>query len=232
MSTLVPYNGQARDGAFNQLVAYESIWDRVRATSEWVAIVDMDEFFFGVETSLAAAVAGFARRHADQTGRTLVQICAPWVSFGSNGNVRQPACVTTGCTTRRAIARTPWTLGKCIVRAQYVSRVRVHRHFVGFTTPHHDRSVDGGGESFATSCINKTSAACKAAQALSIQMGPCLCADGSPCRNRAPSSNACASFSESMLASHQIRLNHYRLQSRQYLEIKAARGGVSTPARR
>ena len=233
VSTLVPFYGQARDSAFNQLVAYESIWDRVRASAEWVAIIDMDEFLFGVDTSLRAALAGLAHRYAEQTGRALAQVCAPWVPFGSNGNVLQPACVVTGCTTRATIPRSQWTLGKCLVRTQYVSRVRVHRHFLGFTSAHHDRA-NGSAEQYATACgdENLKTPLCVRAKALSIALGPCLCADGSNCRSRAPSSSACSSFSEAQLPHHLIRVNHYRLQSRDHLAIKAARGGVSTPARR
>ena len=63
------------NGTSNQANAYNAHVHRV--AEEWVALVDVDEFFFGVNRTLASFL--------HTLPSTVGQLCAPWIGFGSSG---------------------------------------------------------------------------------------------------------------------------------------------------
>ena len=103
--TWLSWTHRPSKGTSNQANAYNAHVGAVQ--EDWVVIVDLDEFFFGVNATLA----GFLRSLPPVVG----QLCAPWISFGSSGLVDQPTCVTKANVRRR---QTSELIGKCAVRVR------------------------------------------------------------------------------------------------------------------
>jgi hypothetical protein len=75
-----------------QIGAYTELLPRLRRETEWVGVFDLDEFIYpsGGEP-FGEILAGHESRDA---------VLVPWLSFGSNGHVEQPASVVEGFTRR------------------------------------------------------------------------------------------------------------------------------------
>ena len=109
-----------RNGS-NQAAAYNHFLRGVQ--SEWVAICDVDEFFFGTQnTTLATFLASLPDN--------VRQVCVPWTVFGSGGLIEQPACVTASNVMRRSrVTEAGLTkgIGKCIQRTAATTAAHIHR---------------------------------------------------------------------------------------------------------
>jgi glycosyltransferase involved in cell wall biosynthesis len=95
----------------------------LRETSEWMAILDLDEFLYSpYEISLPTVLEKYV---------AFSQIKVEWLHFGSNDHVLQPHVVTEGFTRRARLDRKkPYYSYKTIVRARDLVNINVHEHQV------------------------------------------------------------------------------------------------------
>ena len=107
----------------NQVRAYNFFLPNV--TSEWVGIIDLDEFAFGINTTLA--------RFLRQLTPAKQQVCLPWIIFGSSNLTVQPACVTEANVRRRGNVERE---GKCFMRTRRILSAEIHRTVMHNETYH------------------------------------------------------------------------------------------------
>ena len=86
--------------------------------AEWTALVDIDEYLFGVKESLLGVV--------EKLPDSVSQLCIPWFTFGSSGHKIQPACVASSNVYRRSVVSEEG-IGKCIQRTERVLHLHTHR---------------------------------------------------------------------------------------------------------
>ena len=123
----VPLQAAKQSGS-NQVRAYNHFVAKV--ATEWVSIQDLDEYIFGVNTTIA--------HFLHQLALSTRQVCMPWITFGSGNLSAQPACVTASNVYRRGI---PDKAGKCIMRTRELAHAEIHRSVMLNETYH--RRVDG-----------------------------------------------------------------------------------------
>ena len=102
--TLWHWMRRANKASSNQNAAYNHYMPQA-ARTQWLAIIDVDEFSFGINATLASFLRSLPT--------TVRQLCLPWVTFGrasanknSDGSPRllkwQPECVAKANVWRRA----------------------------------------------------------------------------------------------------------------------------------
>lgn len=132
-----------RVSSSNQAIAYNYFLPNV--TSEWVGVVDIDEYLFGVNESIATHLRGL-----DQSIR---QVCAPWIIFGSGNLTRQPSCVTTANVLR---AGSSDHVGKCLMRTDLILAVEIHRSVMVNETYHRRAKGCKCGDGTSCNCCGHT----------------------------------------------------------------------------
>jgi len=90
-----------------------------------VGIIDMDEFAFWINTTLA--------RFLRQLTPAKQQVCLPWIIFGSSNLTVQPACVTEANVRRRGNVERE---GKCFMRTRRILSAEIHRTVMHNETYH------------------------------------------------------------------------------------------------
>ena len=121
---------RAGSNASNQMAAYNHFLPFVR--SEWVAILDVDEFAFATHNSTLATLLA-------SLPDGVRQLCIPWTVFGSGGLIEQPACVTASNVMRRSrVTEAGLTkgIGKCIQRTVTTTAAHIHRSVLVNETYH------------------------------------------------------------------------------------------------
>ena len=110
-----------------QLLIANKFFLPLRGMSEWMAILDLDEFLYSpYEVSLPTVLEKY---------QAFSQIKVEWLHFGSNDHVFQPHVVTEGFTRRAYIDRTkPYYSCKTIVKSRDLIQLNVHEHHVLGTT--------------------------------------------------------------------------------------------------
>jgi hypothetical protein len=102
---------------------------QVRAETEWVAVIDCDEYLFSTKLPMSEVLSNAARADVDT-------VWVPWTQFGSNGLLKQPSSVREGFTRRQNFAQFRQTaiahgriegFGKSISRSQSIIRLGNHR---------------------------------------------------------------------------------------------------------
>jgi hypothetical protein len=174
----------------NQQAAYNHFLPEVRTT--WLGIWDLDEFVFGVSTTLAEQLRA--------QPPWVLQMCLPWLTFGSRGLIEQPSCVTASNILRR---ESPDRTVKCVQRTLNISRAEVHRSVLSHET--YARRARG--------CICADGASCKCCG----NTGPYpahACGDVGPAR---------------YFSRHRVRLHHYVSQSQQRMEQRSKAGDADQP---
>lgn len=105
-----------------QLSAYNHFLENHKQETNWVAVIDLDEFIVSKKTNLPE----FLKRNKNVT-----QILVPWVFFGSNGHIKKPNGLTIENYTKRA--KKP-RLYKGIINPQLALNIQVHKHDVAGKT--------------------------------------------------------------------------------------------------
>lgn len=175
----------------NQMIAYQHFLPRVRAV--WLALIDVDEYIYAVRGRLSDVLR--------ELPRNVSQLCMPWLTFGTSGQMRQPPCVTASNVYRKHLYHTEAT-GKCIQRTSSIQMAMIHRPLLHNET--WNKRLPGA-------CL------CPDLQ--------------SWCRSHLPSSSyACGpndgatGIGHKPLSSHLVRLHHYVSQSHDMMRHKQARG--------
>ena len=108
-------------------------------SSRWLAVLDLDEFAFGVGSQTIAQVLW---SHDSDVG----MLCMPWMMFGSSGLVNQPESITRGFIKRWPLTRSKMHT-KCIARTDSAIKLSAHNHFLR-TTCHREMSRCADGSMF------------------------------------------------------------------------------------
>lgn len=125
---LVPYIDSGRVTLFRekrnhyQTAAYNELVFPIRDESEWLAVVDLDEFVYGRTGKVSDFIKSL---HFSVNGIRL-----PWVCFGSSGNIVQPKSVIDGFRSRRRYDNGSMERAKSIVRTRNVGCLNIHVHTI------------------------------------------------------------------------------------------------------
>jgi len=104
-----------------QIEVYNELVLPLKNESEWLAIVDLDEFAYAKKGSLA----DFLRARGDH----ICGVQMPWIIFGSSGRKEQPSSVIDGFMMRKIYPYNgPIIWVKTIVRTRALRRISVHTH--------------------------------------------------------------------------------------------------------
>ena len=125
----------------NQMMAYNHFLPRVLA--EWVAIIDLDEFIWSPNGTVATVLQSLPLETR--------QVCLPWLSFGSGNLTAQPSCVTATNVLRMDTSHPGLAIGKCIMRTRQIASVQIHRS-VMFNETYHRRIAGCSCGDFRASC--------------------------------------------------------------------------------
>ena len=106
-----------RSERYAQELHYNSIYNIYRNTSEWIAIVDLDEFWFGTSAPLV---------HFLHSHDTATSVYSHWKMFGSSGKIHHSPGTLRKEFTMAEKNLNPHTKG--IVRTKYVNNLKVHQH--------------------------------------------------------------------------------------------------------
>lgn len=184
----------------NQMAAYNYYLPRLRTTSVWLAVWDVDEFAFGVNGSLAEVLR--------LVPRSVGQLCMPWLTFGSSGQQRQPSCVSASNIFRRALTKTEGT-GKCIQSLAAVKSLHIHRSVLENETFMHRRADACICPDMRTPCSH---AGVPPSRACSFHS-----------RGQLSEANKARHLTR-VLAAAAVRLHHYASNSHEAMARKQARG--------
>lgn len=127
-----------------QVRAYNKIFDSKKQETEWLLIIDLDEFVYSPSTTNFPEMI----RNIVSNNSEIHQISFNMVLFGSSGFVEQPKCVTTSFTKRgeygvkRYAPQPPpygWMLcntngQKSFVKTSEIQKYGIHGHFVSGKT--------------------------------------------------------------------------------------------------
>lgn len=104
--------------AAKQSEHYNRVYNTIRDQCQWLAIVDVDEYVYGVNEPLVNLFRNeFARFH---------KVFFHWLMFGSNGHQTQPASIREGFTQRGPL---PDGHTKCIFRTKFIDELSIHDHW-------------------------------------------------------------------------------------------------------
>ena len=122
-----------------QLENYNLVYRAHRSETTWMAVIDVDEYLFGVRQPL---------RKVLEAQLAPVYISVPWVVFGSSGLVRQPQSIRKSFLYRHAYderAQSPQRFGveypdsfvwfKGLFHTSLVKSLHVHEHKTTFGAP-------------------------------------------------------------------------------------------------
>ena len=106
---------------YAQMAIYnEQILPLAKKESEWLAIIDLDEFLYARN---GQKITDILQKHPFTVG-----IVAPWLEFGTNGNIAQPKSVVQSCVKRKAYTETTCIEVKTVVRTHAVKALKIHHH--------------------------------------------------------------------------------------------------------
>lgn len=204
--TVWPWSRPLSGNYSTQEEAYRYYMPRLRAAENrndtWLAILDVDEFVFGMRNLTFA-------QHLNRLPGSLLQLCMNWLTFGSSGHFKQPRCITQSNLYRKPL---PFGLiGKCVQRLNFVSRPTIHRAFLVGEQPSMRRAHQ-------CACASTLGAVNKVHFCKHSGVGYM--------------SEACEGATPEKYRQTAVRLHHYPLQSQQTMLRKQARGGGTTPGRK
>ncbi len=104
-----------------QVSAYNRyIYPIAKAETEYIGILDLDEFAYGSGTETIASII------KQEPFCTYDRIWCPWLRFGSNGHVQQPPSIVQSFTKRRVL--TDNILGKSFAKTSALLKLGIHVH--------------------------------------------------------------------------------------------------------
>lgn len=109
-----------RPGRLNQTQFLNGAYKEFRNATDWMAVIDADEFWYGHSQKLSDVV-----RKREQDGFS--SIFTNWKHFGSMGFQKQPESIRQSLT-RRGHTNTSVFDGKCVFKTKSTSEIGVHSH--------------------------------------------------------------------------------------------------------
>lgn len=108
---------------FKQVEHYNTIFQLIKNETEWLAVIDIDEYLFGLDDTLINKIIDLNDSYDC--------IVSYWISFGSNGFDKQPKEIRTSF-----LERTHKTLvtkrSKCITKTDFIETLSIHVHYYEF----------------------------------------------------------------------------------------------------
>ena len=99
--------------------------ETVKVSSEWVMVVDLDEFVYGRKNNTITSVLS---NYDDNVGDVRIR----WKMFGSNGHIKQPESIIDGFTKRKPIEPSDkdgsFDYIKSIIRTSCLLKFEIHNH--------------------------------------------------------------------------------------------------------
>lgn len=112
-----------------QIQIYEKYFRPILNTSEWISILDLDEFLYSPQKMSYSDV---LEKYSSYS-----QLKIDWLHFGSNDHLKQPISVVNGFTKRALLDRTkPYYAYKCIFKTNSLKSFNVHSNTVDGDTVH------------------------------------------------------------------------------------------------
>lgn len=91
-----------------------------QSQSDWLLVVDLDEFVYGRRLRLADYLKGLPA--------SVAQVSCPWKLYGSSGHIRQPGSVISNFLNRQRMSSLTVTNIKSIVRVGHLTSIGIHEH--------------------------------------------------------------------------------------------------------
>jgi hypothetical protein len=104
---------------------YNYFMKEIKKTSEWVMVVDLDEFMY------ARQQYNTIPQYLDTLNKNIGQVSVLWRIFGSNGHIKQPDSIINGFTKRFDYNNTnykPFNNEKSICRTYNLEKFNLHSH--------------------------------------------------------------------------------------------------------
>lgn len=92
--------------------------DTIKNNTDWIMIVDLDEFIYSPNVSIADTLLNY--------NNNIGVIKVRWKMFGSNGKIEQPNSVIKGFTTRKLMHVHPDPNVKCIIKTSKLKKIGIH----------------------------------------------------------------------------------------------------------
>ena len=107
----------------SQVKHYQNAYDsEVKKKCEWLAVIDVDEYVFGLEEKLSTVL---------KSSESVDYIKLPWLMFGSHGQVKHPKSIRETFITRK---KGTHTLQKSLFRTKFVDKLEIHVHPISDTS--------------------------------------------------------------------------------------------------
>jgi hypothetical protein len=118
---------------YKQVLHYNEFYDIAREETEWVGVVDLDEFIFGTEEPLKKYLEN--RDHA-------ISVMSNWLHFASKDEYNHPKSIRKAFTYRWC---QPYKDGKCFSKPKKFNRCHIHsaNHADGSNSYHIDNFTHG-----------------------------------------------------------------------------------------
>jgi hypothetical protein len=125
-----PITVRTDDKKHAQIEHYNSYMDQIKKETEWIMVVDLDEYVYSRESTIANTLRGYE----DSIGNIMIR----WKMFGSNGHINQPKSLISGFTKRstemddlnvKSIIKTNILRTLLIHRQDYISKGGVKEIF-------------------------------------------------------------------------------------------------------
>jgi len=111
---------------YKQNEHYNKVYDEIKNNSEWLAVIDVDEYIFGLEDSIEDLL------KYDEEFSTVDYIILPWIMFGSNGYIKQPKSIRKSFLKRKTIqeckTNPKFNNQKSLFRPSKVKKLNLHLH--------------------------------------------------------------------------------------------------------
>lgn len=111
---------------YKQIDHYNKVYREIKNFCEWLAVVDVDEYVFGVEDSIEELL------KYDKDFINVDYIVLPWIMFGSNGHDLQPENIRKGFIKRKSLEECRnnprFDNQKSLFKTKVVDSLKVHIH--------------------------------------------------------------------------------------------------------
>ena len=114
-----------REKTGSQADIYNRVLMQIRYETQWLAIVDLDEFIYARE----GTTAGFISELSKSCNVNVLSL--PVICFGSSGHIEQPSSVIQGFQKRKEYKTPGQVIIKSIIKPMFLIYIHVHKHEIG-----------------------------------------------------------------------------------------------------
>jgi hypothetical protein len=111
---------------YKQIHHYNEVYKKIKNKCDWLAVIDVDEYIFGVEDSIEELL------KYDETFSNVDYIILPWIMFGSSGYENQPESIRKSFIKRKSLeeckSNPKFDNQKSLFRTKKVDTLNIHLH--------------------------------------------------------------------------------------------------------